>query len=166
MDEWFGWPITDNWIIAPIYSPVCHCVCLLFSLHSPFLSLSSVSFFLVRPPLLLSSFLSHFFPVTNLISCAPYGFCPLWVRINARKGGREVFCYVSGWAVPTRCFSVFYSSERRTVCLSLADTQPACECVSVCVFERKWLRVFVCLRGTMCVYVCVCWCEINYFHIH
>lgn len=94
-----------------------------------------------------------FFPVANQISRAPYGFCPLWVRINARKGGREVFCYVSGWAVPTRCFSVFYSSERRTVCLSLADTQPACESVSVCISKGTWQRVFACLRGTMCVLV-------------
>lgn len=77
-------------------------------------------------PRSLSSYPSHFFPVSNQISCAPYGFCPLWVRRNGSKRRSEVRLWTraSDGAAASRCFPLFYPSERHTVCLSPADARP------------------------------------------
>lgn len=92
-------------------------------------------------PRSLSSYPSHFFPVSNQISCAPYGFCPLWVHRDGSKRRSEVRLWTraSDGAVASRCFPPFYPSERHTVCLSPADARPTFRDIVIkrfCAFER------------------------------
>lgn len=124
--------------------------CLSFSVPS-FQSLSLVCLFLFVSihhqssfSLSLSFFLSHFFPVTNQISCSPYGCCPLWTRMNRRTGGTEVFLCVS---VRLRCsYQMFFSVLffRAPHCLPVTGRYTASVCACICVYFREKVMGSIC----------------------
>lgn len=156
MDTWFGWPIAVNQIIAPTYSPFCHSVCLLLSLWLCLFSL----LFSPSP----SSFPSHFFPVTNQISRAPYGFCPLWVCMSGRNRGRVYLCVCLCVCVRLSCsYQMLFCFILLSAALSACHRQT--HSPDLWVWETGWWRALVFLKGRICACVFVRLIAVRMMHI-